>query len=150
MSEDTLASRLLSDPAKRPQILTDCERIIEEEVKDKGGLSGLAIKTAYKIVCAVKPGVIREVLDSLLDDFVKRLEPFYAEQTAKGDAKGFGDHLNTKKSAVADALLGITDDRAKISKNQTMKSTYERLRPQGKKHVEDAIPRVGRTLSRYL
>jgi hypothetical protein len=147
---DTLASRLLSDPKKRPQILTDCERIIEDEVKDKGGLTGLAIKGAYKIVCAVKPGVIREVLDSLLDDFVNRLEPFYAEQLAKGDGKGFGDHMNTKKSAVADALLGITDDRAKVSKNQTLKGAYERLRPQGKKHVEDAIPRVGRTLSRYL
>ncbi len=150
MSDDTLTSRLLSDPKKRPQILTDCERIIEEEVKDKGGLTGLAIKGAYKIVSSIKPGVIREVLDGLLDDFVKRLEPFYAEQVAKGDAKGFGDHLNTKKAAVADALLGITDDRARVAKNQTMKSAYERLRPQAKKHVEESIPRVGRTLSRYL
>jgi hypothetical protein len=150
MSDDTLTNRLLSDPKKRPQILTDCERLIDEEVRDKGGFTGLAIKGAYKIVCAIKPGVIREVMDGLLDDFVRRLEPFYDEQKAKGDVKGFGDHLNTKRGVVADALLGITDEKAKVAKNQTMKSAYEKLRPQAKKHVEEAIPRVGRTLSRYL
>lgn len=58
--------------------------------------------------------------------------------------------MNKRKGEVADALLGITDDRAKVAKNATMKSAYERLRPQGKKHVEEAIPRVGRTLSSLM
>ena len=148
---DTLTAKLVDDKAKRPQVLSDCERIIDEEVSDKGGLTGLAIKGAYKVVCAIKPGVIREVMDGLLDDFVKRLEPFYAEHRAAGkDGKAFADTLLAKKSTVADALLGITDDRAKTAKNNTMKSAYEKLRPQAKKHVEEALPRVARTLSRYL
>jgi hypothetical protein len=148
---DTLVARLLDDRSKRPRILTDCERLIDDEVSSKGGLSGIAIKAAYKVVCAVKPGIIRESMDMLLDDFVKRLEPFYADHRKAGAAPAqFGDLLNRRSGEVADALLGITDDRAKKAKNATLKSAYEKLRPQAKKHVEEAVPRVGRTLSPHL
>lgn len=150
--ENTLTSRLLADRAKRPRILNDCERLIEDEVASKSGFTGMAIKASYKIVCSVKPGVIRESLDGLLDDFVKRLEPFYAQHRDLGasDPKAFGDYLSKRPGEVADALLGITDDRAKRAKNGTLKGAYDKLRPQAKKHVEEAIPRVGRTLSAHL
>jgi hypothetical protein len=148
---DTLSGRLLTDATKRPRILTDCERLIEEEVAAKGGFTGLAIKGAFKIVCAVKPGIIRESMDGLLNDFVGRLEPFYAKHAAAGaPPKEFGAALAKQPGDVANALLGITDDRAKRAKNATLKSAYERLRPSAKKHVEEAIPRVGRTLSAHL
>ena len=42
------------------------------------------------------------------------------------------------------------DDKAKRAKNPGLKSAYERLRPQAKKHVEEAVPRVGRTLTPHL
>lgn len=148
---DTLVARLLDDKSKRPRILTDCERLIEDEVGSKGGLSGLGIKAAYKVVCAVKPGIIRESMDMLLDDFVKRLEPFYVDHRKAGASPGqFGDTLTRRPGEVADALLGITDDRAKRAKNATLKSAYEKLRPSAKKYVEEAVPRVGKTLSPHL
>jgi hypothetical protein len=148
---DTLAGRMLADPARRPALLTDCERLIEQEVGAKGGLTGLAIKGAYAVVCAVKPGIIRESMDGLLDDFVRRLEPFYAQhRTGGGEPRAFGDALARRKAEAADALLGITDERARRAKNATLKGAYERLRPSAKKHVEEAIPRVGRTLSAHL
>ena len=148
---DTLTAQLLQDKSKRPRIIADCERLIEEEVSSKGGLSGIAIKTAYKVVCAIKPGVIRESMDMLLDDFVKRLEPFYAQhRTANGAPKDFANYLPKHSAEVADALLGITDDRAKRAKNANLKSAYEKLRPKAKQHVEEAVPRVGRTLSQHL
>lgn len=109
--EDSLTQRLLGDPQKRPRLLSDCERLIEDEVAGKSGLTGLAIKAAYKVVCALKPGLIRESMDNLIDDFVKRLEPFYTQhRSTGGDPKAFGDVLTRKKGEVADALLGITDD----------------------------------------
>lgn len=150
-TDDTLTLRLLGDAARRPRLLTDCERLIDDEVSSKGGLSGLAIKGAYKVVCAVKPGIIREAMDGLLDDFVRRLEPFYAQHRGGGaEPRAFGDALARRSSEVADALLGITDDRARRAKNATLKGAYEKLRPQAKKHVEEAIPRVGRTLTLHL
>lgn len=147
--QDTLSARLLADASKRPAILTDCERLIGEEVDDKSGLSGMAIKAAYKVVCKVKPGIIRESMDSLLDDFVKRLEPFYEQHRASGSG-AFSDHLVKNKTQVADALLGITDDRARRAQNATLKGAYEKLRPQAKKHVEEAVPRVSRMLEKHL
>lgn len=148
---DTLAGRLLADPARRPALLTDCERLIEAEVDSKSGLSGLAIKAAYKVVCAVKPGIIRESMDGLLDDFVRRLEPFYAQHRGTGgEPRAFGTALARRTGEAADALLGITDERARRARNATLKGAYERLRPSAKKHVEEAVPRVGRTLSAHL
>ena len=148
---DTLEARLLSNASKRPRLLDDCVRLIDAEVDGKGGLSGLAIKGAYKIVQAVKPGFVREAMDHLLDDFVKRLEPFYAQHRAGGgEPSRFTDALTKRPGDVADALLGITDDRASKAKNPNVKATYNKLRPQAKKHVEEAIPRVGRTLTPHL
>jgi hypothetical protein len=151
MSEDTLSGRLLSDASKRPALLSDSERVIQQEVDAKSGLTGLAIKGAYKVVCKVKPGIIRESMDSLLDDFVKRLDPMYAQHLEAGGAPAaFGGYLAARRAEAADALLGITDDRAKGAQNRTLKGTYEKLRPQAKKHVEEAVPRVSELLVRHL
>jgi hypothetical protein len=73
------------------------------------------------------------------------------KQPASGAApKGFADALSKQSGAVADALLGITDDRAKRAQNPTLKSAYAKLRPQARKHVEEAVPRLGRTLADLL
>lgn len=152
MSESTLTSLLLDDRSKRPAILTDCERLIDSEVAAKSGLSGMAIKGAFKVVQKIKPGIIREAMDSLIDDFVSRLEPLFAEYMGSGDAdpKAFDKFLNSNRSRTADALLGVTDDRAKRAKNKTMKNAYDKLRPQAKKHVEDAIPGAARIFVKHI
>jgi hypothetical protein len=153
MEGRTAVSQTLKDiilePGKRPQVLNDCEQLLDEEVASKGGLGGLAVKGAFAMVKAVKPGMIREALDGLLDDFVGRLEPFYAAHQTAGGAKGLGDYFASRSGEIADALLGITDDRAARSKNATLKKAYEKLRPQGKKHSEEAVPRVGRMIEKY-
>jgi hypothetical protein len=148
---DTLESRLLADEKKRPAIIHDCLRLIDAEVDAKGGLTGLAIKGGYKIVQAVKPGFVREAMDHLLDDFVRRLEPFWKKHREQGgEPRQFGDALARQAGAVADALLGLTDEKAQRAKNPSVKGAYDKLRPQAKKHVEEAIPRVGRTLTLHL
>src|SRR4051794_37290371 len=83
----TLADILLV-PGNRPKVVADAVRVIDEEVDSKGGLSGLAVKGAYALVKAVKPGFVSEAVDSMLDDFVKRLEPFYAAAQAKNEPVG--------------------------------------------------------------
>ena len=100
---------------------------MQEEVDSKGGLSGLAIKAAYAVVKAVKPGFITEALDHMLDDFVSRLEPFWADAQAKNEP--VGALMNARAGQVADALLAISDERAARAKNQTAKKAYEKLRP---------------------
>lgn len=142
----TLTDMLLV-PGNRPKVIADCVQLINEEVDAKGGLTGLAVKGAYALVKAVKPGFVTEAVDHMLDDFVKRLEPFWADAQAKNEP--IGPLMNARASQVADALLAISDERAARSTNPTLKKAYEKLRPTGKKHVEQAVPRVGRLVQKY-
>ena len=58
-------------------------------------------------------------------------------------------HFNARPGEVAEALLAITDERAQRTKNQVLKTAYEKLRPAGKKHVEAAVPRISRLIDKY-
>ena len=137
---------ILGAPGVRPQVVTDSERIIEEEVASKG-LLGIPIKAAYAIVKAVKPGFVPEVIDHMLDDFAGRLDPLY--QQAKSKNEPITAYFNARPGEVAEALLSITDERAKRTKNQVLKSAYDKLRPAGKKHVEAAVPRISRLVDKF-
>jgi hypothetical protein len=138
---------VLTDAAKKPQIVKDCCVLIDDEVKDKGGISGLAIKAGYGAVKGIKPGFIEEVVESLLPDFAKALDPLYDE--AKSQNKGVSAHFDANTSRVADALLGITDAKAARAKSGVAKSAYEKLRGSAKKNVEQAVPRLGKLIEKY-
>lgn len=138
---------LMGSADKRPQLIDDSLRVLEAEVGDKGGLTGIAIKTAYKLVKGVSPGFLRQVVDHLLDDFLDALDPLYQEAVTRNVPPRA--HMTGNPSRVADALLGITDARARNAKNQLIKSTYEKLRSQAKKHVEAAVPRLGELFDRH-
>ena len=142
----TLAEILLV-PGLRPKVIADCVQLINEEVDSKGGLTGLAVKGAYAIVKAVKPGFVSEAVDHMLDDFVKRLEPFWADAQAKNEP--IGPLMNARAGEVADALLAISDERAQRARNQGVRKAYDKLRPTGRKHVEAAVPRIGRLVAKY-
>lgn len=138
---------ILLVPGTRPRVVDDCVRLVDDEVASKGGLSGLAIKGAYAVVKAVKPGFISEAIDHMLDDFVRRLDPFYMEAQQKNEP--IGPFLNSRAPGVADALLAISDERAAGARNPTVKKAYDKLRPSAKKQVEAAIPRVGRLIEKH-
>jgi hypothetical protein len=140
-------TEILTVPGTRPKVVADCATLVQEEVDSKGGLTGLAIKGAYALVKAVKPGFITEALDSMLDDFATKLEPFWADAQAKNEP--VGALMNARAGEVADSLLSISDTRAARAKNQGAKKAYEKLRPTGKKHVEAAVPRLGRLIAKY-
>ena len=59
-----------------------------------------------------------------------------------GGAGGIG-------GAIAEALLGITDDRAARAPGGVVKKSYEKLRPTAKKHVEEAVPGVARLIDKH-
>jgi hypothetical protein len=137
---------ILGPPATRKQVVVDCEKIIEEEVASKG-LMGMPIKLAYGAVKAIKPGFIPEVIDGLLDDFADRLDPLYQAALAKNEP--VSAYMNARAGEAAEALLGITDQRAQRAKNHMVRGAYEKLRPMAKKHTEAAVPRVSRMVAKY-
>ena len=143
----TLSEKLLA-PSLRPQVLKDSVQLVDQEVASKSGLSGMAIKGAYAVVKAVKGGIIPEVVEGLLPDFAARLEPLYAAwQESPGTP--LPGYLEARAGEVAEALLALTDERAQKTKNGTLRKAYEKLRPMGKKNVEQAVPRLGLLLQKH-
>jgi hypothetical protein len=137
----------VTSAAQRNRVIDDAERVLDQEVADKGGLGGMAVKAGYRLVKSVKPGFIREVIDSLLDEFLEALDPVYQEALAKQEPPA--RYLEQNAGRVADALLKITDSRAERSRHTSVKVMYDKLRPAAKKHVEAAAPRLGRLLETY-
>jgi len=130
----------LGDSANREKVIEDGIKMIDAEVSDKGGLGGLAIKGAYAMVKGIAPGIMPKLLNGMLDDFLDALSPYYDEAVQKGvDLK---QHISQQHSAVANALLAVTDQRAAKSGAGTLKKGYEKLRPSAQKHVEQALPRL--------
>lgn len=132
---------------KKTAVVDDCCKLIDEEVGDKGGISGLAIKAGYAAVKGIKPGFVRQVVTDLVPEFAKALEPMHQEATSQG--KPIASHFEANSTRVADALLAITDAKAKTAKSGVVKGTYEKLRPTAKKHVEQAVPRLGRLIEKH-
>src|ERR1700733_10840998 len=129
---------VINDPTKRPAIVADCCTLIDEEVGAKGGLSGLAVKAGYAAVKGVKPGFIAEVVEKLLPEFADSLDTLWDEGKKGGNAASY---FVANKSRVADALLSVTDAKAKGAKSAVVRGTYEKLRGTAKKNVEEAVPR---------
>lgn len=137
----------LGSGEKRLQVVDDAIKVLDAEVADKGGLTGLALKGGYKLVQGVRPGFVRDVVSTLLDDFLEAMDPLYQE--AKQKARPAGAFLIENKSRVAEALLGVTDRRAQRADSGALKKTYEKLRPLAKGQVEAAAPRLAQLLEKH-
>ncbi len=140
---------ILLTASTRPRVIDDCVQLIDDEVRAKRGFAAVAVKGAYALVKKVKPGIIKEAVDRLIDDFVGALDPFHSSFVADG-AADFATYLATREAAVGDALLGITDGRIGNAQSKVIRKAYEKLRPTGVKHVRQAVPGVGRVIARHL
>lgn len=141
-----LAEVLTSD-TKKAEVVEDCLQLIDREVADKGGLSGMAIGAGYAAVKSIRPGFVKQVVSDLLPEFAKAIDPVYEEAKAQG--RPISEHFSSSSSRVADALLAITDDKARRTKSGVVKATYDRLRGTAKKNVEAAVPRLGKLVEKH-
>jgi hypothetical protein len=142
----TLAE-VLSDPLKKRAVVADGALLIGREVGSKGGLSGLALKAGYKTVKRLKPGIIEEALDQLLPEFAPAIDPLYAKAVNEGDVVAY---FRRNGSAVAEALLSVTDGKAKRANNRVMIKVYKKLRGQASGHVAAAAPGLASLIQRHV
>jgi hypothetical protein len=140
-------SEAVKDSGKRTLIVDDCVQLVDDEVGKKGGLGGMVIKTGYKAVKGIKPGFIRSVVDGLLDRWAAKLDPFWAEARQKGTSPRA--HIEGQTDRVAEALLAVTDEKSKGASG-LVRSTYDKLRPSAKKHVQEAVPGLAALLEKHV
>jgi len=138
---------VLNDEAKRASITEDVCGLVDEEVGNQRGISGLAVKAGYKLVQGVKPGFVRNVVQALLPEFAAALEPFREQAVAQGQS--VANYFSAHSKEVAEALLAVTDGRAQSSKHGSVKGAYGKLRGAARKNVESAVPGLGKIVDQY-
>jgi hypothetical protein len=140
-------SEILTSDSKKSAVIDDCLALIDAEVADKGGLSGLAIKAGYGVVKGIKPGFVKHVVTDLLPEFATALDPLYQEALEK--KRPVGEYFRENAGRAADAMLTVTDAKAKNAKSGAVKATYEKLRGSAKRNVEAAVPRLGKMIEKH-
>ncbi len=143
----TLHDMLLA-PQIRPQVIADCEALINHEVGDMSGISGTAVKLAYRTVKTFSSGHIHYMVETLLPRMADELAPYWADFNAGGGGS-FGDYLAKREDEVSEALLSITDERGRNSSRATIVKAYNTVRGGAVKHVKGALPEVGALVEKY-
>lgn len=143
----TLQQALLA-PHTKPEVVADCFLLIDQEVSEMPGISGTAVKLAYKTVNAFMPGHVRNMVEKLLPEMAVKLEPYWADFNASGGA-AFGDYLAKRGEEVSQDLLAVTDARAAASGRPTIIKAYGTVRGGAARHIKAALPRVGDLVHKY-
>ena len=137
----------VQDPQKRPLIIKDCEVLINDQVGQKRGMTGIAVKGAFKMIRSFKPGIIPRSIDDMLDEFSEKIDPFWTRcQNEKQDPAQFFSRNSTE---ISNALLSITDERARNSPNKVLIKAYGSLRKKAVEHVSSALPDLAKLIAKH-
>jgi hypothetical protein len=141
----------VKDASLRPRVVNDCAALIDAEVGATSGISGFAIKAGYKVVKSLKGGrMVPDLVDGLLNEFADAIEPLHGEYRSAGaKSGGFAGFLKANERRAVQALLSVTDGRARRTDNQMLKKTYDGLRKYAEDSVARALPGVGAMVDRH-
>jgi hypothetical protein len=135
-------------PEVEPQFVADCRALIDGEVGGKSGVSGTAIKAAYKVAATFAPGYYTATIRSILPDMLDALEPFWADFLESGTAD-FGDYLVKHGDEASAALLSVTDRMADVSGRAAIVKAYKMVRASASRNIEAALPDLGAMIQQY-
>jgi hypothetical protein len=140
--------QILLTPDNEPKVIADCRTLIDQEISDKSGISGTAVKLAYKTVTSFAPGYLNQTVRDLVPQMVDKLEPYWADFSTSGSSE-FGDYLVKRGGEVSESLLSVTDDVATRSDKPVIIKAYRSVRGSAAKNVEAALPRLGEMVMKY-
>jgi hypothetical protein len=145
----TLREMLLC-PGTYARVVADCEVLVDREVADMSGVTGAALRLAYKTVRTFDAGHIPAMIESILPSVAEALQPYWADFAAQYPTGGdFGEYLAKNEDDVAEALLAITDSRRRASSRVTIVKAYNTVRGSAIKHVKAALPATGTMIQKY-
>lgn len=136
----------LNNPQIHSQIAVDCSTLMDEQVSEKSGLGGMAIKTGYGVLKGLGPGYITRAIQNLLPKVILAIDPLWEEGVSAGDPISY---LSNNKTKAADILLGVTDHKIANAKNKVVIATYKKFRKSVQGDVESAIPGFAQIIAKY-
>jgi len=144
----TTLQEILLAPDTQPHVVDDCMTLIDQEVSAKSGVSGTAVKVAYKTASTFASGYLKSKVEQLVPEMVVQLEPFWADFGASGSS-GFGDYLVKRSDEVSEALLSVSDAHGAISNRPVIVKAYQAVRGGAAKHITAALPNLGALVEKY-
>lgn len=141
-SAGPLADHLLTEPTFS-RLIDDSHDLVKTELKKKN----IALRTGFGVIQKAKPDLVDRSLRTLMPQFVNALEPFHARAQETGTPLSV--YLKTHDTAVADALLQVSDKRVEDVDNRVIKSGYQRLRGRAHKEVVAAVPGLADVMGRH-
>jgi Family of unknown function (DUF6918) len=130
----------LTAPSARKAVVADACVLLDREVARTSGLAGMAVRSAYRLLKGLRPGMVPSAVDGLLDPFADHLDRFYQEHLTTGEP--LADILTAQRTSMAEALLSITDDRAERTSQASLRRAYQRVRGSARGYVEEAAPGI--------
>ena len=143
----TLRDILLTED-KKDAVFADCQLLLDQEVKKKKGVSGVAVKTGFKVVRTFKKGFLPKVIADLVPEFCDALEPLHEEHIETNEGS-FGEYMVEHEETVSHALISVTDGKAEESHNRTLKKLYKRLRPSAERNILVSVPGLAKLMDKH-
>jgi hypothetical protein len=143
----SLSEKLLAKPV-RTQVIADLVHVVDQEVGDKSGFSGAAVKAGYAAGKKVMPNLAERAVTRLLPDFAVAIDPYW-EDFRNTDGDDFGQYLADRGPEAAQALVAVTDAKVATTSREALRRAYKPLRGKAVEHVQAALPRIGRVLQQY-
>jgi hypothetical protein len=139
---------LLTRPDVEPRVVPDVLALVDNELASKSGISGTAVKVAFKAVTAFAPGYYQETVTGMIPEMVNQLAPYWDDFQASGSGD-FGDYLVKRGDEVSASLLVVTDEMARESGRATVVKAYGAVRNGAGKHIQAALPNLGAMVQKY-
>ena len=146
-----LKDKLLEN-GSRTVVVQDCVVLVDKQVAAKKGVTGMMIKGGYKAFKAIKPTIVKEAVEILLDEFVVVLDHHYDAYLAEDAAQStsFESWATSRDHKIADDMLGITDGMMERSNKKAIKKIYQGMRKVAEKNVAEAVPDMARLIVKHV
>ncbi|MGD1943670.1 MAG: hypothetical protein ACFB0G_20430 [Leptolyngbyaceae cyanobacterium] len=138
-------STIAQAPAIKASMVDDCTHLVDEQVANKRGMSGMALKTAYRVIKGIGPTYLSGAIGRVLPEALTALDPMWNEGLRSGDPV---QHLIQNQSRTAEILLSVTDQRIQNSSG-AVTGVYKKLRKSIKNDVEEAVPELANILGKH-
>lgn len=136
----------ISSKTARTNLAVDCSQLIDEHVSAKTGLSGMALKTAYKVIKGLGTGYVPAAIGRLLPETLTALNPIWIEGVQQGDPV---DYLTQNSDRTADIILSATDARIEKNGGGLVGASYKQLRKSIKRDVVEAVPSLAKIIDKH-
>ena len=142
-------TEVLSDDARREELIADLTEMVEEYVAERSGFRGITLRTGLAAVRRKLPDAIPRTITRLLPDFLAALDPLHAQSKARNGAD-FARFLKNDPALVGETMMGIADARVQRSTNPALKAFYARFRRTAEHEAEEIVPGIADVLARHL